>query len=93
MFGEYAIYCDSKVVALVCGNQLFVKPTPAGKAILGHPMEAPPYSGAKPYYLIDDGLDDQLLLSRLIKATARDIPTPKPPRQKKKAAKLRTRKK
>jgi DNA transformation protein and related proteins len=24
MFGEYAIYCDAKVVALVCDNQLFV---------------------------------------------------------------------
>ncbi|MCC3506339.1 MAG: TfoX/Sxy family protein [Microcoleus sp. PH2017_19_SFW_U_A] len=27
MFGEYAIYCDEKVVALVCDNQLFIKPT------------------------------------------------------------------
>jgi len=25
MFGEYAIYCDSKVVALVCHNQFFTK--------------------------------------------------------------------
>ncbi len=31
MFGEYAIYCDDKVVALVCDDQLFVKPTKAGK--------------------------------------------------------------
>jgi hypothetical protein len=31
MFGEYAIYCDGKVVALVCDNQLFVKqPKAAG---------------------------------------------------------------
>jgi TfoX/Sxy family transcriptional regulator of competence genes len=27
MFGEYAVYCDEKVVAFVCDNQLFVKPT------------------------------------------------------------------
>jgi DNA transformation protein and related proteins len=27
MFGEYAMYCDGKVVALVCDNQLFVKQT------------------------------------------------------------------
>jgi TfoX/Sxy family transcriptional regulator of competence genes len=33
MFGEYAIYCDGKVVALVCDDQLFVKPTKAGKKI------------------------------------------------------------
>ena len=25
MFGEYALYCDGKVVALVCDNQLFIK--------------------------------------------------------------------
>jgi TfoX/Sxy family transcriptional regulator of competence genes len=30
MFGEYAIYYGEKVVALVCDNQLFVKPTVAG---------------------------------------------------------------
>jgi DNA transformation protein and related proteins len=30
MFGEYAIYYDNKVVALVCDNQLFVKPTVGG---------------------------------------------------------------
>jgi len=31
MFGEYAIYCNGKVVALVCDDELFVKPTLAGK--------------------------------------------------------------
>ena len=24
MFGEYAVYCDGKVVALVCDNQFFL---------------------------------------------------------------------
>ncbi len=38
MFGEYAIYCDDKVVALICGNQFFVKPTQAGKALLDSPF-------------------------------------------------------
>ncbi len=27
MFGEYAIFCDSKMVALVCDDQLFIKLT------------------------------------------------------------------
>ena len=31
MFGEYALYLDGKVIALVCDNLLFVKPTPEGK--------------------------------------------------------------
>jgi DNA transformation protein and related proteins len=32
MFGKYAIYCDEKVVALVCDNQLFIKPTDGGRS-------------------------------------------------------------
>jgi TfoX/Sxy family transcriptional regulator of competence genes len=35
MFGEYAIYCDGKVVALVCDNQLFVKPSDAASGGAG----------------------------------------------------------
>ena len=33
MFGEYGIYCDGKMVAMICDDQLFVKPTPAGRSI------------------------------------------------------------
>ena len=35
MFGEYALYCGEKVVALVCDDQLFVKITAPGKALVG----------------------------------------------------------
>ncbi|MBN1334471.1 MAG: TfoX/Sxy family protein [Deltaproteobacteria bacterium] len=42
MFGEYALYCDGKVVALVCDNLLYVKPTEAGRALLGPVPEAAP---------------------------------------------------
>jgi len=79
MFGEYAIYCDEKIVALVCDNQLFVKPTPAG--------EARPFPEAKPYFLIDDGIDDPESLVQLIRVTARALPAPKPKVAKKKIAK------
>lgn len=34
LFGEYSIYCNDKVVALVADDQLFVKPTAAGRAYL-----------------------------------------------------------
>ena len=27
MFGEYGLYCDEKIVGLICGDVLFVKPT------------------------------------------------------------------
>ncbi|MCH9762797.1 MAG: TfoX/Sxy family protein [Gammaproteobacteria bacterium] len=51
MFGEYAVYCEGKVVALVCDDQLFVKPTKAGKAFIIDYTEEPPYRGAKPYVI------------------------------------------
>jgi len=77
MFGEYAIYRGEKVVALVCDNQLFLKPTAAGKAGLKKVVEAPPYSGAKAHYLITDRLEDSDLLARVIVATAGELPEPK----------------
>jgi TfoX/Sxy family transcriptional regulator of competence genes len=78
MFGEYAIYCGGKVVAFVCDDQLFVKPTPAGRVLLGSPTEAPPYPGAQPYFLIIDELDDGERLARLVTATAQALPAPRP---------------
>lgn len=47
MFGEYCFYCNQKTVALVCDNQLFIKPTPIGRELLKSPVEKPPYEGAK----------------------------------------------
>lgn len=47
MFGEYAIYSDGKIFGLICDNQLFIKPTTAGRKFIGEPLEAPPYPGAK----------------------------------------------
>lgn len=78
MFGEYALYLDEKVVALVCDNQLFVKPTQAGRELLEYITEAPPYPGAKNYFLIDELLEDSELISRLLRVTANELPKPKP---------------
>ena len=84
MFGEYAVYCDEKVVALVCDNRLFVKPTSQGRELLRVVVEAPPYTGAKPHFLIEDDLDDSILLSKLISVTASQMQKPKPKAPKKK---------
>lgn len=83
MFGEYAVYCEGKVVALVCDDQLFIKPTNAGKKFIGKVSEAPPYPGAKPYYLVDgDQWEDADWLSELIKISANELPLPKPKKKK-----------
>ncbi len=87
MFGDYAVYCEGKVVALICDNQLFVKPTAAGRALIDRPVEAPPYPGAKPHFLIEDRLDDRDWLTGLVRATYAELPEPKP--KKSKAAKAK----
>jgi TfoX/Sxy family transcriptional regulator of competence genes len=84
MFGEYAVYCNEKVTALICDNQLFIKPTEAGRAFIGNVIEAPPYPGAKNSFLIEDKMDDREWLSQLVRITAKELPMPKPKRKKKK---------
>ncbi len=83
MFGEYALYSRKKVVALICGDQLFVKPTKAGKSFIGEVVESPPYPGAKLAFLIQDKIEDQEWLTQLITLTEEELPRPKPKRKKK----------
>lgn len=76
MFGEYALYCDGKVVGLICNNQLFLKITERGKAAVGDRYrEGFPYPGAKAAMLIEH-VDDALWLTRLVKLTAEELPLP-----------------
>lgn len=78
MFGEYGIYCDGKMVATVCDDQLFVKPTAAGRAFIGKVVEASPYPGARPGFLISPKqYKDFEWLSELIKITSQELPLPK----------------
>ncbi len=84
MFGEYALYSKGKVVALVCDDQLFVKPTDAGRSFIGEVVEAPPYPGAKLAFLIQDKIEDGEWLTRLIALTEEELPEPKPKKKKSK---------
>ena len=78
MFGEYGIFLDGRMVALVCDDQLFVKPTNGGRAFAGHVDEASPYPGAKPCLLIpEDRWEDQQWLAQLILLSAAELPLPK----------------
>jgi TfoX/Sxy family transcriptional regulator of competence genes len=77
MFGEYGIYCEGKMVASVCDDKLFVKQTIRGRAYIGDVVEAPPYPGAKPGFLISsEKLKDHEWLSELIRVTAEELPIP-----------------
>ena len=89
MFGEYTLYCNTKVFGLVCDDTLYIKITPQGKAYVGdHYQEGPPYPGAKPAIIIDGTLiEDQDWLQDLVAITEKNLHMPK-----KKAAKKPNRK-
>ncbi len=79
MFGEYAIYCDEKVVAFVCDDQLFIKRSAAEAALLDDCTLAPPYPGAKDYLRVsEERWDDPGWLSMAVRTTADVLPPPKP---------------
>jgi TfoX/Sxy family transcriptional regulator of competence genes len=55
MFGEYAVYADGQVVALICDDQLYVKILPASQELEALCEKDAPYPGAKPHYLVEEG--------------------------------------
>lgn len=82
MFGEYALYCDGKVIALICDDRLFIKPTDAGKEFIGDVVKAPAYPGARPSFLIEDKFEDREWISGLARITADGLPESKPKKKK-----------
>ena len=82
MFGEYALYSGEKLFALICDDKLFIKPTQAGRAFIGDVVEAPPYPGAKPSFLIEEKVEDRGWLSELVRVSVAELPMPKPKKKK-----------
>jgi len=84
MFGEYCLYLAGKPVGLVCDDQLYLKPTKAGKSMIKALIEGAPYPGAKQHLLITaDQWEDSEWLCNLVQATDRELPLPKPRKPKK----------
>lgn len=79
MFGEYALYCNGRVVGLVCDDTLYVKITESGKTFVGkHYHEGQAYPGAKASMQIpEEQIEDRDWLSKLIIITAENLPLPK----------------
>ncbi len=82
MFGEYGIYSDEKLFGLICDNKLFIKPTISGREFIEELVEAPPYEGAKPSFLIEDKIEDSKWLSELVRISLNELPAPKPKKKK-----------
>lgn len=84
MFGEAALYLDEVVVGLVCDDRLYLKPTEAGKEVLGEPEMGPPYPGAKEHFVVPAGvITDSERLAELLQATKGALPPPKPKKARK----------
>ena len=82
MFGEWGVFSNKKIFALICDNKLFIKPTEAGRGIIQDVVEAPPYPGAKSSFLIEDKLEDREWISHLVRITVKELPEPKPKKKK-----------
>ena len=88
MFGEYALYLVDKVVAFICDDTLFMKPTSVGAELLSEADMAPAYPGSKLYYAVPrDKLEDREWLQDFVVRTAELVPSPKPKKPKAKPAK------
>lgn len=82
MFGEYALYADGKVVALVCDDLLHVKIVPASQPLETLCEKGPPYPGAKLHYVVDESqLSTIVDLPTILGAIAESIPAKKPKRK------------
>lgn len=79
MFGEYGLYCDEKIVALICDDTLYIKPSPISDALFVVTEMAPPYPGAKNYYVVpEERLEDRAWIQEVVARTAASLPAPKP---------------
>jgi len=76
MFGEYGVFMYEKMVGILADDQLFIKPTEIGVFMIEHPLYAPPYPGAKDYFLIDQ-LEERAWLKELMLKTYDALPIPK----------------
>ena len=75
MFGEYALYADGKVVALICDDRLYVKMLPASQELERQCEKGEPYPGAKPHYIVEEGqLSTMESLPAILIAVAASIP-------------------
>lgn len=80
MFGDYCVYCNGKVIGLICDDCFFVKPTDVVRPMLRVVDMRPPYDGAKDHFYIAD-VDDRDFLTRIVSETYKVLPEPKKKRR------------
>ena len=76
MMGDYCIYCDGILFGLICDNNLYIKVTDAGEAVLNEVVLRPPYPSARDHFQITD-VEDRDYLEDIIRATLPELLTSK----------------
>ena len=79
MFGEYGLYCDDVFFAVICDDQFFVKVTPQGEAAFPNLPKAPPYEGARDFFLLEN-VENQAQMTELVRITCQALKS-KPPKK------------
>jgi DNA transformation protein len=77
MFGEFCVWCDEKVVALICDDTVYLKPTSTtdGQGL----REANAYPGSRLFRVAGvDLVEDSDAFRALVQATADALPAPRP---------------
>ena len=78
MFGEYSLYSVRKLFAMLADNRLSRSNRPNQAERLSKMwLEAEPYPGAKPCFLIEN-FDNREWLGELVRITVKELPIPKP---------------
>ena len=72
MMGDYCIYCDGVLFGLICDNNLYIKMTDAGEAVLDEVVLRPPYPSARDHFYITN-VDDRDYLEDIIRATLPEL--------------------
>lgn len=80
MFGDYLIYLNDRPALLVCDGTPFAKPLPCVAELLEDRPTAPPYEGAKAYYVLDP--EDRNTLRRAAELVSQNSPPPQKRRRK-----------
>ena len=78
MFGEYALYADKKVVALICNDVLYIKIVPSSIELEGICEKDSPYPHAEEHYVIEEDQFSKIeSLPEILLAIAESLPKPK----------------
>ena len=72
MMGDYCIYCNGVLFGLICDNNLYIKVTDAGEAVLDEIDLRPPYPSARDHFYISN-VDDRDYLEDIIRATLPEL--------------------